>query len=155
MIKIKFATDVPDFKESNNTGLNRAPQTLRPLVSCILFILSCFIIPACASHKANTGSPIYYQSDKEQSPRSPATFVSDTVLMARIKSKLMSDDMVDNTGIHLKVRHGVVYLDGWVADTYQHRMARDLVRSIAGVARVVSRLQIANPGTVFINPDIR
>jgi len=67
----------------------------------------------------------------------------------------MSDDMVDDTNIHVKVRHGMVYLDGWVADTYQHRMARDLVRSIDGVARVVSRLQITNPGTVFINPDIR
>lgn len=82
-------------------------------------------------------------------------FVSDTVLMARIKSKFISDDMVDDKDIHVKVRHGVVYLDGWVADTYQRRMARDLVSSIDGVARVVSRLQIANPGTVFINPGIR
>ena len=91
----------------------------------------------------------------EQSTRSPATFVSDTVLMARVKSKFMSDDMVNDTNIHVNVRHGVVYLDGWVADTYQHRMARDLAKSIDGVARVVSRLQIANPGTVFITPEIR
>ena len=120
----------------------------------ILSAFALFLIPGCASQKTNTGSPVYYQSVTAQSARSPGTFVSDTVLMARVKSKFMSDDMVDDTGIHVKVRHGVVYLDGWVADTYQHRMARDLVRSIDGVARVVSRLQIANPGTVFINPDI-
>ncbi len=120
----------------------------------ILSAFALFLIPGCASQKTNTGSPVYYQSVTAQNVRSPGTFVSDTVLMARVKSKFMSDDMVDDTGIHVKVRHGVVYLDGWVADTYQHRMARDLVRSIDGVARVVSRLQIANPGTVFINPDI-
>jgi len=72
--------------------------------------------------------------------------------MARVKSKFMSDDMVDDTRIHVKVRHGVVYLDGWVADAYQHRMARDLIKSIDGVARVESRLQIANPGTIFLTP---
>ncbi|MGD9823738.1 BON domain-containing protein [Desulfobacter sp.] len=98
---------------------------------------------------------MYYQSDTKQRARSPIAFVSDTVLMARIKSKFMSDDMVNDTGIHVKVLHGVVYLDGWVADTYQHRMAQDLVKSIDGVVRVVSRLQIENPGTVFVNPDIR
>ena len=135
--------------------LKWAPQALRPLVSCILFLVSCFIIPGCASQKTNTGSPVYYQSVTEQSARSTATFVSDTVLMARVKSKFMADDMVDDTNIHVKVRHGVVYLDGWVSDTYQRRMARDLVRSIDGVTRVVSRLQMTNPGTVFINPDTR
>ncbi|NWH05009.1 BON domain-containing protein [Desulfobacter latus] len=126
------------------------------LIFCILYMICCFIIPGCAYHETNTGSPVYYQSITEQSPRSPATFVSDTVLMARVKSKFMSDDMVNDTNIHVDVRHGVVYLDGWVADTYQHRMARDLAQSIEGVARVVSRLHIANPGTVlFINPEIR
>ncbi|MDD4272293.1 MAG: BON domain-containing protein [Desulfobacter postgatei] len=98
---------------------------------------------------------MYYQSNTEQSARSPVGFLSDTVLMARVKSKFMSDDMVDDNEIYIKVRHGVVYLDGWVSDTYQRRMAEDLVRSIDGVGRVVSRLQISNPGTVFINPDIR
>lgn len=137
------------------TTNKRAPQALLPLVSCILFLVSCILFPGCASQNANTGSPVYYQSGTKQSARSPIAFVSDTVLMARIKSKFMSDDMVDDTDIHVTVRHGVVYLDGWVADTYQHRMARDLVRSIDGVTRVVSQLQIANPGTVFINPDIR
>ena len=110
-------------------------------------------MPACGS--PTTGSPIYYQSNREARARSAVAFVSDTVLMARIKSKFVSDDMVDDNGIYVKVRHGVVYLDGWVADTYQRRMAQDLVRSIDGVDRVVSHLQIANPGTVLINPDIR
>lgn len=124
-------------------------------MALLLSAFALFLVPGCASQKTNTGSPVYYQSVTEQSDRSPATFVSDTVLMARIKSKFMSDDMVDDTNIHIKVRHGVVYLDGWIADTYQHRMAKDLVRSIDGVGRVISRLQLTNPGTVFINPDIR
>ncbi len=124
-------------------------------MALILSVFALFSAPGCASQKKNTGSPVYYQSVTEQSARSTATFVSDTVLMARVKSKFMADDMVDDTNIHVKVRHGVVYLDGWVSDTYQRRMARDLVRSIDGVTRVVSRLQMTNPGTVFINPDTR
>ena len=124
-------------------------------MALILSVFTLFLSPSCASQKTNTGSPVYYQSVTEQSARSTATVVSDTLLMTRVKSKFMSDDMVDDTNIHVKVRHGVVYLDGWVSDTYQHRMARDLVRSIDGVTRVVSRLQMTNPGTVFINPDIR
>lgn len=118
----------------------------------IILAIALLIMPGCGSK--NTGSPVYYQSNTEERSRSPVAFVSDTVLMARIKSKFMSDDMVDDDGIHVKVRHGVVYLDGWVIDTYQRRMAQDLVRSIDGVVRLVSRLQLTNPGTIFINPDI-
>ncbi|WP_083927943.1 BON domain-containing protein [Desulfobacter curvatus] len=140
-------------KDTNNLKLQWAPQALRPLVSCILFLVSCSILPGCGT--TNTGSPVYYQPNTEDRTRSPVVFVSDTVLMTKIKSKFISDDMVDGDGIHIKVRHGVVYLDGWVADTYQSRMAQDLVKSIDGVVRVVSRLQFTNPGTVFINPDIR
>lgn len=126
---------------------------------CINYIIisafALIFMSGCASQQTNTGPPVYSQSDLKQSAMSSATFVSDTVLMARVRSKFKSDDMVNDTGIHVTVCHGVVYLDGCVVDVYQHRMARDLVRSIDGVARVVSRLQIANPGTVFINPDIR
>jgi len=119
----------------------------------ITLALALFIMPNCRAR--NTGSPMYYQANTEDRTRSPVTFVSDAVLTTRIKSKFMSDDMVDDDEIHVKVRHGVVYLDGWVTDTYQRRMAQDLVRSIDGVGRVVSRLQLTNPGTIFINPDIR
>ncbi|MCG8550408.1 MAG: BON domain-containing protein [Desulfobacterales bacterium] len=111
------------------------------------------IMPGCGPKK--TGSPVYYQSNTEDRSRSPVAFVSDTLLMARIKSKFTSDDMVDDDDIHVKVRHGVVYLDGWVADAYQRRIVLDLVKSIDGVGRVVSRLQLTNPGTVFLKPEIR
>ena len=95
---------------------------------------------------------MYYQSSRENQPRSPVAFVSDAVLLTRVKSRFISDDMVDDDEIHVKVRHGVVYLDGWVADRYQRRMAQDLVQSIDGVNRVVSRLKLTHPGTIFINP---
>lgn len=134
------------------TGLKSPPQALCLPVACLMFTLFCLMTSGCAYQNADTGSPVYYQPNPEQNPRTPITFVSDTVLMARIKSKFMSDDMVDGNDIHVKVRHGVVYLDGWVPDIYQRRMARDLVKSIDGVNRVASRLKIVNPGTIFLNP---
>lgn len=130
----------------------KSDYTTKYVIVCA-FVL--FLMPGCASQNPNAGSPVYYQSDSEQRTRSPVTFVSDTVLMARVKSKFMSDDMVNDQGIHVKVRHGVVYLDGCVADIYQRRMAQDLVGSIDGVVQVINRLKLTNPGTVFINTDIR
>lgn len=132
---------------------NTLPRLQLKYFRFILWAVVLLIMPGCGT--TNTGSPVYYYSGTEERARSPVDVVGDTVLMAKIKSKFMSDDMVDDDGIHVKVRHGVVYLDGWVADTYQRRMAQDLVKSIDGVVRVVSRLQLTNPGTVFINPDIR
>nr|WP_319394016.1 BON domain-containing protein [uncultured Desulfobacter sp.] len=115
-------------------------------------MLILLILPGCGP--PTTGSPVYYESSRENLPRSPATFVSDAVLQTRVKSRFISDDMVDDDGIRVKVRHGVVYLDGWVADSYQRRMAQDLAQSIDGVNRVVSRLKLTNPGTIFISPDL-
>ncbi|WP_207309074.1 BON domain-containing protein [Desulfobacter hydrogenophilus] len=117
----------------------------------IISAMALLIMPGCGSK--NTGSPVHYQANTENCTRSPVAFVSDAVLMGRIKSKFMSDDMVDDDSIHVKVRHGVVYLDGWVTDTYQRRMAQDLVRSIDGVGRVVSRLKLTNQGTIFRTAD--
>ncbi|WP_321493289.1 BON domain-containing protein [uncultured Desulfobacter sp.] len=130
----------------------KSDYTTKYAIVCA-FVL--FLMSGCASQNPNAGSPVYYQLDSEQRTRSPVTFVSDTVLMARVKSKFMSDDMVNDEGIHVKVRHGVVYLDGCVADIYQRRMAQDLAGSIDGVVQVISRLKVTNPGTVFMNTDIR
>ena len=118
-----------------------------PFVVLMLILL---ILAGCGP--PNTGSPVYYHSSRENQTRSPAAFVSDAVLLTRVKSRFISDDLVDDDGIDVKVRHGVVYLDGWVADRFQRRMAQDLVQSIDGVNRVVSRLKLTNPGTIFINP---
>jgi hypothetical protein len=118
-----------------------------------VLMLVLLILPGCGS--LNTGSPVYYESSAENRTRSPAAFVSDAVLLTRVKSRFIADDMVDDDGIHVKVRHGVVYLDGWVADRHQRRMVQDLVQSIDGVDRVVSRLKLTNPGTIFINQKLR
>lgn len=118
-----------------------------------VLLLVLFFLPGCGS--PNRGSPVYYEFSTEHRTRSPAAFVSDAALLTRVKSRFISDDMVDDDGIHVKVRHGVVYLDGWVADRYQRRMAQDLVQSIDGVNRVVSRLKLTNPGTILINPDVK
>ncbi len=122
-------------------------------VNFAFLMLILLILPGCGP--PTTGSPVYYESSMENRTRSPATFVSDAVLLTRVRSKFISDDMVDDDEIQIKVRHGVVYLDGWVADSYQRRMAQALAQSVDGVNRVVSRLRLTNPGTIFINPDPR
>ena len=138
------------MKDAAATGRKYKPRAFGLIFSCTVYLFSCFIVQGCSSR--NSGPATYSQS---QANPSPVSFVSDMMLMARIKSKFISDDMVDDNGIHIKVRSGVVYLEGWAADEYHCRMAKDLVRSVDGVVRVESSLQIANQGTVFEKPDIQ
>lgn len=131
---------------THNARQKRVPRELGLFVFSLL-ILCCNLFPCCSSR--NTGAPVYHQSGTKQNTRSPLTFAGDTILMARVKSKFISDDMVNDDGIHVKVRHGVVYLDGWTTDEYERRMALDLARSVDGVVRVVNNLKLTNQGTVF------
>ncbi len=120
-----------------------------------LLLLILMMAAGCSTGNPDTGSPVYSHSSAEQPGRSPADVISDSLLYSRVALKFNSDDMVDDDGIHIKVRKGAVYLDGRVADIYQRRIATDLARSVEGVVRVVNRLQIANQGTVFVNPELQ
>ena len=123
-----------------------------PLGFSILFTL--VMAAGCTTGNSGSGSPIFYETSSEHTSRSPVDVISDSLLFSRVALKFNSDDMVDDDGIDIKVRSGVVYLEGQTPDIYQRRIATDLARSVDGVVQVVNRLQIINPGTVFVNPEL-
>ncbi len=127
----------------NNMVFQPVPAALRILTAICLLLLQ-----ACAS-TPNQGSPVYYHPSPQERPRSFTTVVSDSVVLARIKKKLFSDDLVDQGDVEIAVRHGVVYLTGIARDDYHRRMVVDLIRSVEGVTRIENRLHVTHRGTTF------
>jgi len=99
------------------------------------------------------GSPVYYQQDPRHAPRSFFTAAEDTLTLTRIKTKLFSDDLVDQGDIDITVRHGVVFLEGYARDIYHRRILTDLVQTVEGVSRVENRLGMKHPGTTFVTTE--
>jgi|GEM_PF-1744518 len=112
-----------------------------------LFLL-CF--QGCAP--GSQGAAVYH-APSQTSPRSPATAVKDTVLVARIQAKVFSDDLVSNSDADISVRHGVVYLEGISLDHNQTRMLVNLIRTVDGVIRVENRMQSPRRGTNFVSAN--
>ena len=111
-------------------------------------LLCLFFGPGCAPQ----GSPVFHAPSRT-SPRSPVTAVKDTVLLARIQTKIFSDDLVSHGDADITVRHGVVYLEGTTWDLNQARMLANLIRTVDGVIRVENRLQAPRRGTAFVSAN--
>ncbi|WDP88783.1 MAG: BON domain-containing protein [Desulfobacter sp.] len=106
----------------------------------------------CASAPPK-GSPVYYNRAPEETPRSVFTAAEDTLILARIKSKLFSDDLVDQDDIDIRVRHGVVILEGNARDIYHRRMIMDLIQTVDGVVRIENRMALIHSGTTFATSE--
>lgn len=106
----------------------------------LYLILVLFLATGCG--KSGTGSPVYHTPPPHKAPRGVATLMSDTLLEIEIKSKMISDDLVDSQGIDVDVRHSVVFLRGTAKNDSQRRMAADLARGIDGVVRVENQIKI-------------
>lgn len=117
------------------------------LISLVILGLGCSTAP-------KKESPVYFEQAPEEAPRSVFTAAEDTLILARIKSKLFSDDLVDQGGIDIRVRHGVVFLEGSARDVYHRRMITDLIQTVDGVVRVENRLNMIHTGTTFVTSEI-
>jgi len=119
----------------------------RPYAISIISLVLILVV-GCAS-SPNQGSPVYHTASPQETPRSFTTVMDDSLTLARIKTKIFSDDLVDQDGIEITVRHGVVYLTGTAQDNYHRRMIADLIRTVEGVGRIENRLRVAHRGTTF------
>ncbi len=117
----------------------------RPYAISIISLVLILVL-GCAS-SPNQGSPVYYTASPQE--RSFTTVLDDSLTLARIKTKIFSDDLVDQDGIEITVRHGVVYLTGTAQDNYHRRMIADLIRTVEGVGRIENKLNVAHSGTTF------
>lgn len=107
-----------------------------------LYLSLVLIMAAAGCGKSGTGSPVYYTPSPQEAPRGAATLITDTLLEIEIKSKMISDDLVESKGIEVDVRHSVVFLKGTAINDSQRRIAADLARGIEGVVRVENQIKI-------------
>lgn len=117
---------------------------------CLLCLLCLVSAPGCGP--SSQGSPVYHTPSRT-TPRSPVTAVKDTALLARIQTKIFSDDLVSHGDADITVRHGVVYLEGTSSDQNQVRMLANLIRTVDGVVRVENRMQAPRTGTTFVSAN--
>lgn len=109
-----------------------------------LFYLFCgliagFMVIGCSSQ--TPGSPVFSASGQE-SPRSFSSLMDDSIISARIKTKMISDDFVKAGPIDVDVHNGVAYLKGTVETDSQKRMTGDLARGVEGVIRVENMIKV-------------
>ena len=77
-------------------------------------------------------------------PGAPAA-IADAQTAVRVKTALVNHESLGTLPIDVRVRSGVVTLDGTVRSADEVESARKLALGVAGVARVESRLQIGDP----------
>ncbi len=119
----------------------------RPYAISIISLVLILVVGCTSS--PNQGSPVYYTASPQERSRSFTTVMDDSLTLARIKTKIFSDDLVDQDGIEIIVRHGVVYLTGTAQDNYHRRMIADLIKTVEGVGRIENQLRVAHRGTTF------
>jgi len=98
------------------------------------------LFTGCGSQ--NDASPVFSAPLDPGSPRSFSASWDDSIICARVKSKMISDDFVKAGPIDVDVYNRVVYLTGAAETNSQKRMAADLARGVEGVVKVENQLVV-------------
>ncbi|MCP4721969.1 MAG: BON domain-containing protein [Desulfobacteraceae bacterium] len=68
--------------------------------------------------------------------------MDDSIICARVKAKMISDDFVKAYPINVDVYNGIAYLKGTIATDSLRRMTADLARGVEGVIRVENQILV-------------
>ncbi len=94
-----------------------------------LALSTIFILGGCASKNIDTSGP--------------TTFISDTVLEAKVKTALFSNRGLEGFKIHVNAHNGVVQLSGFVDNAVTKEFAGQIARSVDGVREVINNLIVS------------
>jgi hyperosmotically inducible protein len=114
-----------------------------PVYGLLLGVIFGLIVLGCRSKI--DGPPVLSPHPDPGTPRSFSTTMNDSMTLAKIKTRMISDDLVKSGPIDVDVNNGVAFLTGVVETDSQRRMAADLVRGVEGVFRVENRLTVSSP----------
>lgn len=107
------------------------------LVQLCGFALMVGLIVSCSTSRTQTGSA-NAPSDRGASTSRPA----DSTLTAKVKAKLLSDDMLNAMKIDVDTENGTVFLSGVVDTPEQKKKAVQIAKNTEGVQRVEDNLKI-------------
>ncbi len=106
----------------------------------IFLFIAAHVFFGCGA--AAVGGAAYGGYKIAEDERSVSTMVDDSLILASVKSKLITDEFIKARQINVDVSNGVVFLTGVVESSSQKRMAADIARSVDGVKRVENKLVI-------------
>ncbi len=106
------------------------------------FAVLLLLIAGCAPAVVGTAAYGGYKGAVDK--RSIGTIVDDSVISAKVKTKMISDEFVKARHIDVDVLNGVVYLIGVVESSSQKRMAADIARGVEGVKKVENQLVVGS-----------
>ncbi|MCG3460770.1 BON domain-containing protein [Xenorhabdus bovienii] len=69
-------------------------------------------------------------------------YVSDSSITAQVKADLLKTKGLDSNDISVKTEKGVVYLSGFVKNTYQAKKVAKIVHKVHGVKSVKNTLKV-------------
>ena len=101
---------------------------------------ACFVMSAMLA-------PIAYAEDKDQDRANPATFVKDSAITTKIKSKLAAENLASLKDIKVDTdNNGVVWMSGTVKSQSEADQALTIARNTEGVKSVKSNLKVQKSG---------
>lgn len=68
--------------------------------------------------------------------------IDNTALQAKVKTKLMADDLVEGSSVNLETKNGIVQLGGFVDDEAKAKRAAEIVGGVEGVQKVDNQLHM-------------
>jgi hypothetical protein len=101
---------------------------------------------ACFSGRRR-GSPLQEKCPLMDSPHLAPTSEFDRDLQRRVHAFLADRHYQALRRLQIEVKDGVVLLSGTLPTFHQRQVALDCARHVAGVLRVIDRLNVSNPST--------
>jgi osmotically-inducible protein OsmY len=100
--------------------------------------------PAAAHHQPATSQPAASQSAASTEPTAGES-VDDAVVTAKVKAKLIDDEVTKAYQINVETFKGTVQLSGSVDSAEARSRATELARDVGGVKDVKNSLQVGKP----------
>lgn len=108
------------------------------LSKMLIFLLLMGVVTGCASWR-NRHEGANTSTDRGAGT---ATRTDDAALTAKVKAKLLSDDVLNGMKIDVDTQNGVVFLSGVVDTADQKHKAVELAKNTEGVQKVEDNLKV-------------
>lgn len=108
------------------------------MAQTLVFLLMVGLIVSCSTSRTQSGSRSSAPSDRGAASSRPA----DSTLTAKVKAKLLSDDVLNALKIDVDTQNGTVYLSGVVDTPDQKRKAVQIAKNTEGVQKVEDNLKV-------------
>jgi hyperosmotically inducible protein len=104
---------------------------------------ACFVIGSTLAPVAAYAE----DTNRDQDRANPATFVKDSAITTKIKSKLAAEHMASLKDIHVDTdQNGVVWMSGTVKSQSEADQALTIARNTEGVKSVKSNIKVQGKG---------